>query len=43
VRALTWEALKAPPEVTAELGDPVAAWLEIFDGVAGGTITLGEA
>lgn len=43
VRALTWQALEAPPEVTAELGDPVASWLEIFDGVAEGTIRLGEA
>jgi hypothetical protein len=38
VRALTWHWLGAEhPE------DPVAAWLEIFDGVADGTITLGEA
>lgn len=43
VRALTWHALDASPEVSAELGDPVAAWLAIFDGVADGTITLGEA
>lgn len=43
VRALTWDALEAPPEGTAELGDPVGAWLEIFDGVAGGAISLGEA
>lgn len=38
VRALTWHWLGADdPE------DPVAAWLEIFDGVADGTISLGEA
>lgn len=43
VRALTWAALDAPREVSAELGDPVPAWLEIFDGIAAGTITLGEA
>jgi hypothetical protein len=43
VRALTWHALDAPPAVTAELGDPVGAWLEIFDGVSDGTITLGDA
>jgi hypothetical protein len=43
VRALTWVALDAPREVSAELGDPVRAWLEIFDGIAAGTITLGEA
>lgn len=43
VRALTWAALDAPPEASAELGEPVAAWLEIFDGIAARTITLGEA
>ena len=38
VRALTWHWLGAhDPQ------DPVAAWLEIFDAVADGTITLGEA
>ena len=29
--------------VAVELGDPVAAWLELFDGVATGTTTLGGA
>lgn len=43
VRALTWDALDAPRDVSAELGDPVPAWLDIFDGIAAGTITLGEA
>lgn len=43
VRAITWQALEAPPEVARELGDPVNAWLEIFDGIHDGTITLGEA
>ncbi len=43
VRALTWAALDFSREVSAELGDPVPAWLEIFDGIAAGTITLGEA
>jgi hypothetical protein len=43
VRALTWHALDLPGEVSAGLGDPVPAWLEIFDGIAAGTITLGEA
>lgn len=45
VRALSWHAVLAPHDqaVAVELGDPVAAWLELFDGVAAGTITLGEA
>ena len=43
VRALTWHAIELPRELSAELGDPVPAWLEIFDGIAAGTITLGEA
>ena len=34
---------RAPARMSAELGDPVPAWLEIFDGIAAGTITLGEA
>ena len=38
VRALTWHWLDAD-----DPDDPVAAWLEIFDGIAAGTITLGEA
>ena len=38
VRALTWHWLGAD-----DPDDPVAAWLEIFDGVADGAITLGEA
>ena len=42
VRALTWAALDVPREVSAELGDPVPAWLEIFDGIAAGIITLGR-
>jgi hypothetical protein len=44
-RALSWHAVLAPHDQAAavELGDPVAAWLELFDGVAAGTITLGEA
>ena len=41
VRALTWAALDVPREVSAELGDPVPAWLEIFDGIAAGIITSG--
>ena len=43
VRALTWDALAMSPETSAELGDPVPAWLGVFDGVSDGTITLGEA
>ena len=43
VRALTWDALDISPETAASLGDPVPAWLEIFGGIAAGTITLGEA
>ena len=43
VRALTWQALDAPPDLTVELGDPVVAWLELFDGVADGTVSLGDA
>ena len=42
VRALAWAALDVPREVSAELGDPVPAWLEIFDGIAAGIITLGR-
>jgi len=38
VRALTWHWLGAD-----EPEDPTTAWLEIFDGIADGTITLGEA
>jgi hypothetical protein len=30
-------------QVSAQLGDPVSAWLDIYDGIAAGTITLGEA
>lgn len=45
VRALGWqETLEhEPPEAVAALGDPVAAWREVFDGIRDGTITLGEA
>jgi hypothetical protein len=45
VRALTWNTVLAhhDPAVAAEHGDPVPAWLELFDGVATGTITLGDA
>lgn len=43
VRALSWHALELTPEVSAELGNPVPAWLELFDGVSDGRITLGEA
>jgi len=43
VRALTWAVLDVSPDVSAEVGDPVPAWLDIFDGIAAGTITLGEA
>jgi hypothetical protein len=45
VRALSWHAVLAPHDkaVSVELGDPVAAWLELFDGVVNGTITLGGA
>ena len=43
VRALTWDVLAMAPEVSAELGDPVPAWLEVFDGVSDRTITLGDA
>ncbi len=45
VRALSWHTVLAPHDhtVAVELGDPVAAWLELFDGVAAGTITLGGA
>ena len=45
VRALSWDTVLARHDraVAAELGDPVPAWLEIFDGVEAGTITLGDA
>jgi hypothetical protein len=43
VRAITWNALGAPPDVAIALGDPVRAWLELFDSVAAGTTTLGGA
>jgi hypothetical protein len=45
VRALSWHAVLAPHDaaVAAEVGDPVRSWLEVFDGVADGTITLGDA
>ena len=43
VRALSWNVLAMPPEVSAGLGDPVPSWLEVFVGVSDGTITLGEA
>ena len=45
VRALSWNEVLAPHDraVAVELGDPVPAWLELFDGVANGTITLGAA
>ena len=44
-RALSWNEVLAPHDraVAVELGDPVPAWLELFDGVANGTITLGAA
>jgi hypothetical protein len=45
VRALAWHVVLAsqPREQAVELGDPVAAWLELFDGVADGTVSLGDA
>ncbi len=45
VRALSWHvALRSQPrERAVALGDPVAAWLELFDGVADGTVSLGDA
>jgi hypothetical protein len=45
VRALCWNAVLVHHDlaVAAELGNPVAAWLEVFDGVSNGTITLGDA
>ena len=43
VRAHTWDVLGLPPQISAELGDPVPAWLEVFDGVSDRTITLGDA
>lgn len=45
VRASSWQATLADetPSAVAELGDPVAAWREVFDGIRDGTITLGEA
>jgi hypothetical protein len=45
VRAIGWhETLEhEPPEAVAKLGDPVAGWREVFDGIRDGTITLGEA
>ncbi|HWL33400.1 MAG TPA: hypothetical protein VNP89_07320 [Gaiellaceae bacterium] len=43
VRAITWDALAAPRDVAIALGDPVPAWLGLFDGVAAGTTTLGDA
>jgi Ser/Thr protein kinase RdoA (MazF antagonist) len=45
VRALGWHAVLSPFErsVAAELGDPVAAWLEVFGGIADGTTRLGDA
>jgi len=45
VRALGWHAVLSPfePSVAAELGDPVAGWLEVFRGIADGTTRLGDA
>jgi hypothetical protein len=45
VRAFAWHVVLAsrPRERAVELGDPVAAWLELFDGVSAGAISLGEA
>lgn len=45
VRAFAWHVVLAsqPRERAVELGDPVAAWLELLDGVADGTVSLGEA
>jgi hypothetical protein len=45
VRAAGWHETLVSHDraVSVELGDPVAAWREVFDGIAAGTITLGEA
>ena len=45
VRAAGWHETLAPHDrsIAEELGDPVAGWREVFDGIAAGTITLGEA
>jgi aminoglycoside phosphotransferase (APT) family kinase protein len=44
-RALSWHRLLSPldPAVTAELNDPVAAWLEILRDMADGKTRLGGA
>jgi hypothetical protein len=36
-------ALAAPHDVAIALGDPVPAWLGLFDSVVAGTTTLGDA
>ena len=45
VRAIGWHELLADQSRRAvrELGDPVAGWLEVFDGIRDRTITLGQA
>jgi hypothetical protein len=45
VRAVAWHIVLAsqPQERAAELGNPVAAWLGLLDGVADGTVSLGDA
>jgi hypothetical protein len=45
VRALGWHAILSPidPAVAARVGDVIGAWLEVFRGIADGTITLGDA
>ena len=45
VRAFAWHVVLAsePRERAIELGYPVAAWLGLFDGVADGTVSLGDA
>jgi hypothetical protein len=42
-RSTGWAPLAAPRDVAIALGDPVPAWLGLFDGVAAGTTTLGDA
>jgi hypothetical protein len=44
-RAHVWRRVLGPlgDDVSAEYGDPPAAWLEILRGIAAGTITLGGA
>jgi hypothetical protein len=42
-RSTGWAPLAAPRDVAIALGDPVPAWLGLFDSVVAGTTTLGDA